>query len=92
MVRSVPMIQKPDTFRTLIERLGGVSRFAEKIGAGAFAAKKMRDRNSIAVRHWPEVIAASHEAGLDLSTDDLVGMKLRSEQERSRLLETEAAR
>ena len=77
------MSHKPDTFRTLIDRLGGVTRFAEKIGAGAFAAKKMRDRNSIAVRHWPEVIAASHEAGLALTSDDLVDMKLRSEHGRA---------
>lgn len=76
------MSHKPDTFRTLIDRLGGVTRFAEKIGAGAFAAKKMRDRNSIAVRHWPTVIAASHGDGIALTTDDLVAMKLRSEMER----------
>lgn len=77
------MDTKPDTFRALIAQLGGVTAFAGKIGAGAFAAKKMRDRNSIAVRYWPDVITASRDSGLDLTSDDLVGMKLRSEQERA---------
>jgi hypothetical protein len=68
------MIAPPDTFRNLIGILGGVSLFAEKIGVGAFAAKKMRDRNSIAVRYWPAVIAVSEADGIALTTDDLVRM------------------
>lgn len=70
------MTGKPNTFRTLVNALGGVSQFAEKIGVGAFAAKKMRDRNSIAVRYWPAVIAASVAEGIDLTTDDLMQMAL----------------
>lgn len=69
-------MNKPDTFRTLVGTLGGVSAFAEKVGVGAFAAKKMRDRNSIAVRYWPAVIAAAAADGIDLSTDDLMQMAL----------------
>lgn len=74
------MITKPDTFRALITELGGVSDFAEMMGIGEFAAKKMRDRNSIAVPHWPAVIAAAKERGMILTTDDLVNMKLRAKE------------
>lgn len=74
------MTNHPDTFRALITSLGGVSRFADLIGVGAYAAKKMRDRDSIAVRYWPNVITAANAAGLVLTNDDLVGMKLRSDE------------
>lgn len=73
------MIEKPGTFRDLVTHFGGVNNFAAKVGIGEFAAKKMRDRNSIAVRHWPDVISAARGEGLILTTDDLVNMKLRSE-------------
>ncbi len=78
LVRIVPMITKPDTFRTLIDRIGGVPAFAAATGIGEFAAKKMRDRNSVAVGHWPAVIQAARGVGLILTTDDLVNMKLRA--------------
>lgn len=70
------MEQKPDTFRALIDRLGGVSGFSAKTGIGEFAAKKMRDRNSIAVRHWPTLIRVCASEGMDLCTDDLLRMAL----------------
>lgn len=70
------MIRKPETFRKLIEQLGGVNTFAAKMGLGEFAAKKMRDRNSVAVEHWPRLIDVAREDGLILTTDDFVNMKL----------------
>lgn len=70
------MIEKPGTFRDLIVRLGGVNAFAAKMKIGEFAAKKMRDRSSIAIDHWPDVIAIARKDGLILTTDDLVNMKL----------------
>lgn len=74
------MIEKPDTFRDLISRLGGVSAFAAKMSIGEFAAKKMRDRDSIAVDHWAGVIGVARADGLILTTDDLVNMKLRKQR------------
>lgn len=68
------MITKPDTFRSLIEHLGGVKAFADKLGVGEFAAKKMRDRNSVAVEHWPRLVMVAKENGLLLTTDDFVAM------------------
>jgi hypothetical protein len=75
------MIQKPDTFRTLIDRMGGVSSFADKLGVGEFAAKKMRDRNSVAVDHWPALIDAARIDGLIFTTDDFVNMQIKARAE-----------
>lgn len=74
------MIEKPDTFRALIDRFGGVLSFAGKTGLGEHAVKKMRDRNSIAVEHWPVVIEASRDVGLILTSDDLLRMKVRNRE------------
>lgn len=71
------MIQKPTTFRSLIDHMGGVVAFAAATHIGEFAVKKMRDRNSIAVDHWPAVIKAARAHGTILTSDDLVNMKLR---------------
>lgn len=72
------MLTKPDTFRTLITALGGVSAFASVMEIGEFAAKKMRDRNSVAVEYWPKLVEVSRAHGYLYTTDDFVGMKLRS--------------
>ncbi len=74
------MIQKPDTFRILIAQMGGVNGFAAKLGVGEHAAKKMRDRNSVAVEYWPALIDAARADGLILTTDDFVNMKIRAKQ------------
>ncbi len=72
------MFEKPQTFRALIEKtFGGVAAFSEATGIGEFSAKKMRDRNSIAVKHWPLVIDAARDKGLLLTSDDFVAMQLR---------------
>ncbi len=68
------MIKKPQTFRDLITDLGGVKAFADKLGVGENNAKKMRDRNSVAVEHWPRLVMVSKENGILLTTDDFVAM------------------
>lgn len=68
------MIEKPTTFRTLIQSLGGVKSFADKMGLGEFAAKKMRDRNSIATDHWPKLLQVCRENGFLFTSDDFLEM------------------
>lgn len=67
-------MQKPTTFRTLIEALGGVKSFASQLGATEFAAKKMRDRSSIGSDHWPDLARIARENGFLFTTDDFVAM------------------
>jgi hypothetical protein len=78
------MIEKPDTFRTLIEALGGVKSFADNLGVGEFAAKKMRDRSSVAVDHWPRLILVARERGFLFTTDDFVAMAQKRQVEKRR--------
>jgi len=48
----------PSSIFDLIERWGTIVEFAADVGCGYEAARKMRDRNSIAPEHWERVIAA----------------------------------
>lgn len=78
------MTQKPETFRTLIHALGGVKSFADRMGMSEHTAKKMRDRNSVHVDHWPMLIQVAKEhGGLLFTTDDFVQMaKFRTVEKR----------
>jgi hypothetical protein len=67
-------MKKPATFRTLIEALGGVKSFANQMGITEFAAKKMRDRNSIGSDHWALLARVARENALLYTTDDFVAM------------------
>lgn len=78
------MIEKPDTFRSLIEALGGVKAFADKMNLGEFAAKKMRDRNSVATDHWPRLVQVCRENGFLFTTDDFVEMSTKRQIEKRR--------
>lgn len=75
-------MQKPTTFRTLIEALGGVKDFASQLGCTEFAAKKMRDRSSIGSDHWPELARVARANGFLFTTDDFVAMSLKREVEK----------
>ncbi len=70
------MIQKPDTFRTLIARMGGPASFGAKIGVGEWTAIGMKRRNSVNPTHWAKLLEAAKEDGMLLTTDDLVNMRL----------------
>lgn len=75
------MSQKPETYSDLIAHLGGVSRFSEITGINEHTAKKMRDRNSIGVAHWPVVMKVSKSAGLSITADDLLQMRVASKEQ-----------
>lgn len=75
-------MKKPDTFRDLIAALGGVKAFADKLGVTDFAAKKMRDRSSVHVDHWPALIQIARENGMLFTTDDFVAMASKREVEK----------
>jgi hypothetical protein len=54
----------PASIPDLISRWGKLTLFAADVGCGYEAARKMRDRASIAPEHWPSVIRASDEKGV----------------------------
>ena len=54
----------PNTISELVSRWDRITQFAADVGCGYEAARKMRDRESIAPEHWPNVIRASVEKGV----------------------------
>jgi hypothetical protein len=76
------MIEKPATFRTLIQALGGVKSFADAMGLGENTAKKMRDRSSVATDHWPKLIRIARANGFLYTTDDFVEMASKRQVEK----------
>lgn len=60
----MPM-RTPETIPDLINRWDKLVEFSEAVGCGYEAARKMRDRASIAPEHWDRVIAASNDKGVN---------------------------
>lgn len=54
----------PSTISGLIANWDKLTGFAADVGCGYEAARKMRDRESIAPEHWSKVIAASEAKGI----------------------------
>lgn len=55
----------PKTIDELINQWPTIGDFATAIGCGYEAARQMRLRNSIAPKHWQNVIEASSKLGID---------------------------
>ena len=49
----------PSSVSELIDRWDSITKFAEDVGCGYEAARKMRSRGSIAPGNWEAVIAAA---------------------------------
>lgn len=58
------------TISNLIKNWTTIREFADAIGCGYEAARKMKDRNSIAPEHWDNVLTASKAKGLSWVTID----------------------
>lgn len=54
----------PSSISDLISKWATVTAFAAAVGCGYEAARKMRDRESIAPEHWASVIAAASAHGV----------------------------
>jgi len=57
-------MEAPASISDLIAVWPTIVEFSADVGCGYEAARKMRDRNSIAPEHWPSVIAASERRGI----------------------------
>lgn len=58
------MHKPPTSISDLISKWRTVAEFAAAVGCGYEAARKMRDRESIAPEHWKAVIAAAETKGV----------------------------
>ena len=59
------MSNHPSSITALIDAWGTIAEFADDIGCGYEAARKMRRRNSVAPEHWQQIISASKAKGLE---------------------------
>jgi len=57
-------MEAPATISDLISKWDKLTLFAADVGCGYEAARKMRDRESIAPEHWPNIIRASEAKGI----------------------------
>lgn len=57
-------MKTPKSIPGLIANWSKLTEFAADVGCGYEAARKMRDRGSIAPEHWPNVIRASASKGI----------------------------
>ena len=58
-------MRTPNSISDLISRWDTITAFAAAVGCGYEAARKMRDRQSIAPEHWPAVVKAAETHGLE---------------------------
>ena len=52
-------MSQPSSISALIDKWKTIAEFAADVGCGYEAARKMRERNSIAPEHWGKVVEAS---------------------------------
>ena len=69
----------PDTFEDLIEQWG-IAQFADDLGINYSTANAMKQRNSVAVKYWPQIIQAAPRRGFKLSPVALLTMKVAAGQ------------
>lgn len=60
----VRLMSEPSSISDLISNWRTIAEFASDVGCGYEAARKMRDRESIAPEHWAKVISASETKGI----------------------------
>lgn len=58
-------MSKPASISDLISRWETITAFAAAVGCGYEAARKMRDRESIAPEHWASVVSAAEAHGVE---------------------------
>lgn len=57
-------MSEPSSISDLISNWHTIAEFAADVGCGYEAARKMRDRESIAPEHWAKVISVSEAKGI----------------------------
>jgi hypothetical protein len=58
-------MSEPSSISDLISNWRTIAEFASDVGCGYEAARKMRDRESIAPEHWAKVISVSDARGIE---------------------------
>lgn len=70
-------MRKPKTFPDLLTHWSTLELSAD-LSVPYVTARKMRERGSVSVPHWPTLIEKAASKGLNLEYSDLVAMKQRA--------------
>lgn len=69
-----------NSFSEIIDAFGTAAEFARAIGISHEAARKMRQRDQIAVSHWARLVSAARERNIQgVNTDLLMALANKSE-------------
>lgn len=68
-------MNKPNSFRDLIEAWGGIGAFADDVGVPYVSAQGMWRRNSVAAWYWPKILQMAAGKDIFITADRLVSMK-----------------
>lgn len=67
-------MKQPDTFSELLADWPTLQLSAD-LGVSYVTARKMRERESVGIVHWPRLIEKAKKRGIRLSYDRLVAMR-----------------
>lgn len=65
---------KPATFEALLGNWSTLELSAD-LRVPYVTARKMRERKSVSIIHWPSLVTAAQRKGLRVTIDDLVAMR-----------------
>lgn len=68
------MMTKPNTFADLLDHWTTLELSAD-LGVSYVTARKMRERKSVSVSHWPTLIDAARRKGIDINLDILMELR-----------------
>ena len=72
-------MQKPNTFPELLDHWT-TPELSAALAVPYVTARKMRERRSVGIGHWPRFIEAAGDKGIRLTLDDLARMRLRKDE------------
>lgn len=68
------------TFDDLLSLWESPKDLSAALGVPYVNAQLMKHRKSVGLNHWPRLIAAAGEKGIQLTTDDLLAMRSRTRE------------
>lgn len=69
------------TFNDVIAAFGGPAKFSQAVGIEPFHGQTMKSRDSIPAGHWPQVVAAASERGINGITHEKLSAIARAKLE-----------
>lgn len=72
-----------DSFSSLIASLGGPSAVAAKLKLPPGTVQKMKDRDSVDPRHWPDFLRLAREREIGITLETLARLSVKKRKQRA---------